>query len=750
MTVFSSKFPQILLYLLCFFQVYTSSIYSQSEVVIINTEIISGPTDEDVTINLVAKRFSQIISFQFAMTWDPTILAFQSVNNFGLKRMDESSFGTSETLDKGKLGVAWITSDFGNGDTLEEEVLFSINFKRLSFVPHNISFLGGSFPVNNIPIEILSANGMLVQLQSENTKIITPNHLLNGRVFFDKNKDCLFQNTEQGIPNLLIQFSDQSRLYAAITDSTGRYQFEAFPGKYTLESTYPLSDNWEICNSLDTTTISFDVENTTNSRDIPVSISVDCPALSVNVSNSRIRRCFDEIFRINYVNQGTQVAQDAYVLVKFDPFLEIVESSVEGIDMGNNEYRYELGDVSPLESNSFRVVAKTNCESTALGQTHCVEAFIFPNTNCDPISDLWSMANLELAGICTEDNVQFIVQNTGAGNMETGVPYQVFENLNSIDSGFIQLDQGRTTTISYPSNGSTYRLQTNQVNNHPIVTSLFTAIEGCGTNETGEFDKGFITPFSLEEHNPFYDIYCIENRGSFDPNDKLGLPIGYGPDRYIEQDQSLNYRIRFQNTGTDTAFIVVVIDTLSEHLDLTTLSDITSSHPYELSIEQGNVLAFTFNDILLVDSFTNEPASNGHIIFNIDQRKEVPLETVITNEAAIYFDFNKPIFTNITEHRVGKDFYQSFLSTSTIELPATMVSVQPNPFTTTTSIKIQQDQIIEGQLYLYNQVGQLLQQYDFQYNEVILSNKNLLPGVYFYEIQIEGQGSRGGKLMLLK
>jgi len=143
---------------------------------------------------------------------------------------------------------------------------------------------------------------------------------------------------------------------------------------------------------------------------------------------------------------------------------------------------------------------------------------------------------------------------------------------------------------------------------------------------------------------------------------------------------------------------------------------------------------------------------DGYITFNIDQQENVPLETVITNQAAIYFDFNKPIFTNITEHRVGKDFYQSFFSTitSTIQLPATFITVQPNPFTTSTSIKIQQDQIVEGQLYLYNQIGQQIRQYGFQNNEIVISNKNLLPGVYFYEIQVDGQGSTGGKLMLLK
>ena len=740
-----TTFTKIFFCCLCFFQVYTSSIYSQAEIVIINTEIISGPTDEDVTINLVAKKFSNLLGFQFTVVWDPAILAFQSTGDFGLEGLNEDFFNSNNSLTTGVLKVAWNTPV---GISLaEDEIIFSINFKRLSFVPHNISFLGGSFPENSLSIEFYNLDFRIVPFQSENTQILTPSQL-NGLVFFDENKDCIHQNAEKGITNLLLKFSDQNRFYFVRTDSKGRYQLQVFPGKYTLESTSPLSEYSENCSVQDTITIGFEVDNTINSRDISISALIDCPALSVSISNPRLRRCFEEFYLISYANTGTQMAEDAYVIVKFDPFLEIMGGQ-EGIPLGNNEFRYELGDIDRSERNSFKVFVKTNCENTSLGQTHCVEASIFPNVDCNLVSALWSMANLELTEVCADSSVQFILQNTGTGNMATSVAYQVFENLTRIDSGSIQLSQGQTRTFDYPSNGSTYRFQTSQVSNHPTPTSLFSVIEGCGINEAGDFDRGFILPFSLHESNPFYDIHCTENRGSFDPNDKRGLPMGYGPDKYIEQDQSLNYRIRFQNTGTDTAFNVVVIDTLSEHLDLSSISEITSSHEYELSFGQDNSLIFTFNDILLVDSFTNEPASNGHITFNIDQQKEVPLETVISNQAAIYFDFNKPIFTNITEHRVGKDFYQSFITTNIVELPPTIVSLQPNPFTTSTSIKIHQDQIIKGQLYLYNQIGQQIRQYDFQQNEVSISNKNLLSGVYFYEIQVDGQERISGKLMLL-
>lgn len=137
--------------------------------------------------------------------------------------------------------------------------------------------------------------------------------------------------------------------------------------------------------------------------------------------------------------------------------------------------------------------------------------------------------------------------------------------------------------------------------------------------------------------------------GSFDPNDKLARTStrSSGTDYFLGQDEWIDYSIRFQNTGTDTAFTVVVTDTLSEHLDLRTLDILGSSHQMTPEIRNGNLLVFTFDTILLPDSNVNEAASHGYISFRIR-----PIEqpgVMIANAADIYFDFNEPVRTNTTE-----------------------------------------------------------------------------------------------------
>jgi uncharacterized repeat protein (TIGR01451 family) len=111
----------------------------------------------------------------------------------------------------------------------------------------------------------------------------------------------------------------------------------------------------------------------------------------------------------------------------------------------------------------------------------------------------------------------------------------------------------------------------------------------------------------------------------------------------------LTYTIRFQNTGTDTAFNITIRDTLSHRLYGTTLDVIATSHPYKLLIKDNKYCSWTFENILLPDSTRNEPASHGYITFRIKPVAGLNLHDTILNRAAIYFDYNLPEITNTQE-----------------------------------------------------------------------------------------------------
>ncbi|WP_170110538.1 T9SS type A sorting domain-containing protein [Flavilitoribacter nigricans] len=142
------------------------------------------------------------------------------------------------------------------------------------------------------------------------------------------------------------------------------------------------------------------------------------------------------------------------------------------------------------------------------------------------------------------------------------------------------------------------------------------------------------------------DTYRSLLRCSFDPNDKQVDPIGYGPDHLTLMDEDeLEYLVRFQNTGNDTAFNIRITDELHPLLDINTFRVVSASHRYRAEIED-RMLTFYFDDILLPDSTTDLTGSQGYVLFQINALPDLEEGAQITNQANIYFDRNEAIVTN--------------------------------------------------------------------------------------------------------
>jgi len=153
---------------------------------------------------------------------------------------------------------------------------------------------------------------------------------------------------------------------------------------------------------------------------------------------------------------------------------------------------------------------------------------------------------------------------------------------------------------------------------------------------------------TLNDKDNLLETFSSEIRCAIDPNDKLVSPAREDPENknYTLLNERLDYTIRFQNTGTDTAFTVKIIDTLSNKLNYQSLEPISASHDYNFTISEEGLLTFQFDNILLPDSTTNETESNGFVTFNIAPINELAPMDEIQNKAGIYFDLNQPIITN--------------------------------------------------------------------------------------------------------
>lgn len=164
--------------------------------------------------------------------------------------------------------------------------------------------------------------------------------------------------------------------------------------------------------------------------------------------------------------------------------------------------------------------------------------------------------------------------------------------------------------------------------------------------------------------------------GSYDPNDKQGLTSSRtSADQYfLDQDDHIDYTVRFQNTGTAEAETVVIRDEIDTDLDILSLRILGASHDFTPSFGEGRELVFTFNDINLPDSTTDLLGSQGFISYRIEPNDDIVLGDVLDNTAGIYFDFNPPIITNTTSHVV--DFSTAVNDAA---YPLRPILLSPNP-----------------------------------------------------------------------
>jgi uncharacterized repeat protein (TIGR01451 family) len=217
---------------------------------------------------------------------------------------------------------------------------------------------------------------------------------------------------------------------------------------------------------------------------------------------------------------------------------------------------------------------------------------------------------------------------------------------------------------------------------------------------------------------------------SYDPNDKSVQPAGIGTLNYVPMDSWLSYQIRFQNTGNDTAYNVVVIDTLDMNLDVATFAVLASSHPVVTSISPDRVVTFTYDNIYLPDSIVNEPQSHGYIIYHVKGISTMADPTTVNNTAYIYFDLNAPVLTNTTL----TTFSDNFLSVAESENDDAVI-VYPNPVHSNLVIHFEKDNPQPYRAILLDVTGrEVLQTGMIDQNDLQLNVNGLSAGTYILKI----------------
>ena len=219
------------------------------------------------------------------------------------------------------------------------------------------------------------------------------------------------------------------------------------------------------------------------------------------------------------------------------------------------------------------------------------------------------------------------------------------------------------TIVFFPDNGLTFISATvspNSVTPDSIVwiTPTLTPFQEGMINVIVHVDPGLplgtITNSLVRIEPIASDVYPNNNQsshevaivGSYDPNDILVNTAILSTDE-VANSPYLEYIIRFQNTGTDTAFNVRVSNRLPEGVDANSFEFLNASHPVNLRyLNQDRIMWFEFDQILLADSNVDEAMSHGFVSYRIKTLPSLAAGDTIKNYAHIYFDYNNPVRTN--------------------------------------------------------------------------------------------------------
>ncbi len=639
-------------------------------------------------------------------------------------------------------GTVWATS-FSYATTVDG-CLFYIN----EFAPYNfteticVSTID-SFGRTDTTIFIISVD-TLCDASNQDTL-----YTIQGYVYADVNENCTNDN-EYGIPFVNVTCTINQQIYYTTTNENGYYAFYIYRHHTndlaTIQAQLPLYDlpnsNFGNCDSV----YQINLSTSNNSNQYNFGINFDqCSYLTVEHSYNSVRRCSNYNHYIYYRNIGLLPIRNAYIDVQLDAFVQFISSPIRNMSLGNNTYRFFIDSISPLAYHSFYYEAFLSCDAV-LGQTHCNKIVIFPDTIC--LTNPYNGSIINAFASCAGDSVQFELKNEG-GNMQSIKKYIVIEDDVMRITNNYQLLANQSIFIKIKNDSTkTYRITADREDVFPsqLGDKFATAFIQCNSNRL----NNSITQFPNYDNAPNYDIACFINVGSYDPNDKHADITGYGINHFIENTTNLNYHINFQNTGTDTAFKVVVVDTIQEFLNVNSIRTGNSSHHYVYEQIAPNVIRFVFDSIYLVDSVHNEPLSHGFVEFSIQQKPNNPDGTKILNTAAIYFDNNDPVITNQVFHTIGRDYIQVQLinSTKNSKYNVKEVKIFPNPFHDQTQIIVESNELKNAVLVLMNLEGQIIKTIPSSNNNIFtIYRDDLANGMYLFKILEDNNEVTTGKLI---
>jgi uncharacterized repeat protein (TIGR01451 family) len=589
---------------------------------------------------------------------------------------------------------------------------------------------------------------------------------IHGNIYTDGNSDCIMQSNENKLSNFIVKASPDN--YYGWTDKNGQYQLKVDSGNfsYTLSQQYnPISAKLLTSQCATTQTVALTGAGKDTCCFNFANDVKQCTLLKIDIHNTGMRNCFKHNTFVNYCNYGFIDASNAQIKIEYPTYAIPVSSVPMWTSKSGSILIYSVGTIAAGFCGKISIIDSVICGNPSItGLTQCIKASISPVSDCVAEDPAWDKSSIKVTGSCLNDSSDFVILNEGSGDMSGSQEYRVYVNDTLIFTGNFTLKSGEQFIVKYPAQGQTVRLEADQHPLHPGKSRPRETIENCGIASPSPAPTGLVTTAPQDDSDEEIAITCNTIVNSYDPNDKSAIPSGIGSTKKVAPGEELEYTIRFQNTGTDVAYTVRIVDTIDVSLDVASFIQGFGSHPYSLKVSGKNqaVLTFIFNNINLPDSTSDKLGSNGLVSYRITIPSGTASGTIIKNKAYIYFDYNSPILTNETMHTVDASVVQALSKGSFVQVGQTSqvvtgissgkynrsVKVYPNPASGFINIEIPSygDNMEMRLISVSGVVQKSVILNKSTINQVNLEGINA--GMYLYEIWQDGERKAGGLLQI--
>ncbi len=212
---FTGKF--FLLSLLLFLSPFVS-ILAQTTSLYFEDQQVEPATMVSIDVNVA--DFNSIVGMQFSINWNPDVLEFNEVENFGIEDITlEANFGL-DSAGVGRLGFLWIDNTLAGVDLPDSSTLFSIKFMVIGDPNSTCQMIFSDMPTL---IEFSDVDDVIeTELIGATITVMEPNSLFyNSAPDQIKVIDC-YPNPFSARTSLEFQLATSDQLTILIKDAKGK------------------------------------------------------------------------------------------------------------------------------------------------------------------------------------------------------------------------------------------------------------------------------------------------------------------------------------------------------------------------------------------------------------------------------------------------------------------------------------------------------------------------------------------------